>query len=167
MIKSLKLAKLPPLIVTAIDTLTKSWATNKHISGQNVSFTSNLVEYKNGIFQGDGLPVLLFILSMNPLSFMLNRSNCYSIGKGNSREINVTHLFFVDDLKLFAPNINAMKLLIDLVTQFSKDIGMKLGESKCTYLHIERVRIEVNSENIKIDNLNIKQVKEGDKYQTS
>ena len=167
MIKSLKLAKLPPLIVTAIDTLTKSWATNKHISGQNVSFTSNLVEYKNGIFQGDGLPVLLFILSMNPLSFMLNRSNCYSIGKGNSREITVTHLFFVDDLKLFAPNINAMKLLIDLVTQFSKDIGMKLGESKCTYLHIERVRIEVNSENIKINNLNIKQVKEGDKYQTS
>ena len=51
LIESLKLDKLPPLIVTAIDTLTKSWATNIHISGENVSFTSNLIEYKNGIFQ--------------------------------------------------------------------------------------------------------------------
>ena len=82
LIESLKLAKLPPLIVTAIDTLTKSWATNIHISGENVSFTSNLIEYKNGIFQGDGLSVLLFILSMNPLSFMLNRLKGYRL-KGN------------------------------------------------------------------------------------
>ena len=89
LIKSLKLAKLPPLIVTAIDTLTKSWATNIRISGQNVSFTSNLIKHENGIFQGDGSSVLLFILSMNPLSFMLNRSNGYSIGKGNSKEINM------------------------------------------------------------------------------
>ena len=51
LIESLKLDKLPPLIVTAIDTLTKSWATNIYISGENVSFTSNLIEYKNGIFQ--------------------------------------------------------------------------------------------------------------------
>ena len=35
-IEYLKLAKLPLLIVTATDTLTKSWATNIHISGQNV-----------------------------------------------------------------------------------------------------------------------------------
>ena len=111
-------SKLPPLIVTAIDTLTKSWVTN---------FTSNLIEYKNAIFQGDGLSALLFILSMNPLSFMLlNRSKGYWIGKGNTRNINITHLFFVDDLKLFASNMNSMKLLLDLVTQFSKDIVWNL-----------------------------------------
>ena len=127
-------------------------------SRENVSFTSNL-EYKNGIFQGDGLSVLLFILSMNPLSFMLNRLKSYSIGKGNTRDINITHLFFVDDLKLFAPNMNFMKLLLDLVTQFSKDIGMKFGESKCAYLQIERGRIKLNFENIKINNLNINKLK--------
>ena len=43
----------------------------------------------------------------------------------------MTHLFFVNDLKLFAPKINSMKLLLDLITQFSKDIGMTYGESKC------------------------------------
>ena len=113
------------------------------------------MEYKNGIFQGDGLPVLLFILSMNPLSFMLNRLKGYSIGKGNSREINIMHLFFANDLKLVAPNMNSMKLLLDLVTQFSEDIGMTFEESKCIYLQIERRRIKVNSENIKTNNLNM------------
>ena len=165
MIESLKLAKLPPLIVTAIDTLIKSWATNRHISGKNVSFTSNLIDCKNGIFQGDELSVLFFNLSMNPLSFLLNRLKGYSTGKGNNREINIMHLLFVNDLKLFAPNMNSMKLLLHLVTQFSKDIGMKFGESnKCAYLQIERRRIKVNSENIKINNLNIQQVKEDKSY---
>ena len=41
---------------------------------------------------------------------------------------------------------------------------MKFGESKCAYLQIERGRIKVNSENIKINNLNIQQVKEGEFY---
>ena len=126
----------------------KSWATNMHISGENVSCTSNLIEYKNGILHGDGLSVLLFILNMNPLSFMLNRLNGYSIGKGNSREIKITHLFFVENLKLLAPNINSMKLLLDLVTHVLKDIGMESEESKCAYLQIERGRIKVNSESI-------------------
>ena len=119
-----------------------------HISGENVSCTSNLIEYKNGILHGDGLSVLLFILNMNPLSFMLNRLNGYSVGKGNSREIKITHLFFVENLKLLAPNINSMKLLLDLVTHFLKDIGMESEESKCAYLQIERGRIKVNSESI-------------------
>ena len=95
---------------------------------------------------------------------MLNRLKGYSVEKGNSREINITHLFFVDDLKSFAPNMNSMKLLLDLVTQFSKDISMKFGESKCAYLQIERGRVKVNSENIKINNLNVQQVKEGESY---
>ena len=51
--------------------------------------------------------------------------------------------------------MNSMKLLLDLVTQFSEDIGMTFEESKCIYLQIERRRIKVNSENIKTNNLNM------------
>ena len=71
---------------------------------------------------------------------MLNRLKDYSTGKGNSREINIMHPFFVNDSKSF---MNSMKFLLDLVTQFSEDIGMKFGESKCAYLQIERGRIKV------------------------
>ena len=41
---------------------------------------------------------------------------------------------------------------------------MTFRESKCAYLQIERARIKVNSENIKINNLNIQQVKEDESY---
>ena len=55
--------------------------------------------------------------------------------------------------------MNTMKLLLDLATQFLKDIVMKFGESNCAYLQIERGGgggpTKVNSENIKINNLNI------------
>ena len=69
---------------------------------------------------------------------MLNRLKGYLIGKGNSREINIARLLFVNDLKLSTANMDTMKLLLDLVIQSSKDIGMKFGESKCAYLLIER-----------------------------
>ena len=38
---------------------------------------------------------------------------------------------------------------------------MKFGESKCAYLQIEKGEAKVNSENIKINNLNMQKVKEG------
>ena len=52
------------------------------------------------------------------------------MGLNGKRTTNITNLFFVDDLKPYATNLNQMKLLLDLVTQFSNDIGMKFGESK-------------------------------------
>ena len=39
LIESLKLAKLPPLIILAIDTPKKSWTTNMHISRENLHQT--------------------------------------------------------------------------------------------------------------------------------
>ena len=71
-----------------------------------------------GIFQGDTMSVLLFILTVNPLSFLLRNLKGYQ--DGNKRNSNVTHNFFVDDLKLYANNINTTKKLLDLVTIFLK-----------------------------------------------
>ena len=88
------------------------------------------IKYLRGIFQGDSLSVLLFILCVDPLSFLLNSLTGYKMGLNGKRTTNITNLFFVDDLKPYATNLNQMKLLLDLVTQFSNDIGMKFGESK-------------------------------------
>ena len=84
--------------------------------------------------------------------------------KGIAEKLTSHTCLFVDDLKLFAPDMNTMKLLLDLAAQFSKDIGVKFWESRCAYLHIERGKRNVNSKNIKINNLNIQQVKEGELY---
>ena len=45
--------------------------------------------------------------------------------KGIAEKLTSHTCLFVDDLKLFAPDMNTMKLLLDLAAQFSKDIGVK------------------------------------------
>ena len=41
-------------------------------------------------------------------------------------------------MKLYATNMNQMRQLLDQVTRFSRDIGVKFGEAKCAYMVIER-----------------------------
>ena len=67
---------------------------------------TNHFSIKTGIFQGDIPPGLLFILSFLPLSCLLNTSN---IGYIISRQGDIiSHLLFMDDLKLFAANENQL-----------------------------------------------------------
>ena len=57
-----------------------------------------------------------------------------------------------------------MKLLLDQVTTFSNDIGMKFSESKCTYMVIEKGTLIEKKEPIIINNVKIKPMKEGESY---
>ena len=77
---------------------------------------------------------------------------------------NITHLFFVYDLKLYASNLQEATKLLDLVTTFSKDIRMKFGDSKCAYLKLEKGLIKQLAKNLEINNICIKPIKEGESY---
>ena len=54
------------------------------------------------------------------------------------QKVKILHLFFVDDLKTFAKNKNEATLHLDLITQFTNDISIKLGLDKCACIYIER-----------------------------
>ena len=84
-----------------------TWMTNVCINGEKDSYVSNTKKYLKGLFQGDSLSVLLFILSLNPMSFLLNKLKGYAFGKNGSRNEDITHLFFVDDLKIFDTNMSS------------------------------------------------------------
>ena len=86
------------------------------------------VDVNKGIFQGDSLPPLLFVLSMVPLSFILSKINA-SYEWGN-KEYKLNHLLFVDDLKLFSKSEEQIDTLVTTVHVFSTDIEMEFGMKK-------------------------------------
>ena len=84
---------------------------------------------------------ILFLLSVNPLSFILHEEEGYKLGKEKEQEehkqekektiTNLSHLFFVDDNKFHARTLEMMRTLLEIVTRFSHNIRMKFGEDKC------------------------------------
>ena len=93
---------------------------------------------------------------MNPLSFLLNKLLVHRSGTNGHRDQNTANLFFVDDLKLYATNMNQMRQLLDRVTQFSRDIGMKFGDSKCAYMVIKRGEVIEQVKPIVMNDVTIK-----------
>ena len=91
------------------------------------------------------MSVILFILSVNPSSFLLNRAEGFEI----TVEKSLNHVFFVDDLKLYARSYEIAKLLLDIITTFSNDAGMTFGELKCAYIYIEHGKRKSLAKSIK------------------
>ena len=108
------------------------------LNTDNGQIEKEMIKFQNGILQGDLLSLILFILSVNPLSFLIQKCDVYTMGTQLHRDTKLTHLFFVDDLKLFLDNTNTAKQQMDIVTTFSKDINMQSGLEKCAYINIER-----------------------------
>ena len=94
------------------------------------------INVNRGIFQGDSLSPLLFIISMIPLSLLLRKVKAsYEWGQG---DFNINHLLFMDDLKLFGKNENQIDSLVQTVFVFSQDIGMEFGIKKCAVIILKR-----------------------------
>ena len=138
---------------------------NEQVENESISLwrTTDYIEYMKGTLQGDLMSQILFVLAANPLSFLLSREDGYKIGKKVRNKI-LSHLFFVDDLKLYASTIMQMKKLLDIVTHFTRDVGMSFGESKCAYQMIERGKRKEVDEPLHMNGLTIKEVAEGDHY---
>ena len=165
LIKSLKLAKIPNNIISAIKNLAESWYTIVHLNDNNETIVSDLIKIIKGIYQGDSLSVMLFVLALNPLSHLLRMRNGYPYGK--NRHYQHTNNFFVDDLKLFSTNINNIKCLLDIVTILSSDIGMRFGVDKCAFVQIKKGKLVQNPEPLKVTDLVIQPVPTGDTYTIS
>ena len=111
------------------------WKTELTSCGQ----TLGVVDINRGIFHGDSLAPLLFVLCMVPLSSVLRRSKVgYEWG---GRECKINHLLFMDDLKLFGKSYEQINALAQTVHIFSSDIGMEFGIKKCGVLVLKRGKI--------------------------
>ena len=97
------------------------------------------VEIKQGIFQGDSLSPLGFVLALIPLSLALRKTKAAYEFSESKEKIN--HLLFMDDLKMYSCNEKGLNSLLQTVRVFSEDIGMEFGIEKCAMLVIEKGKI--------------------------
>lgn len=140
-----------------IQTTMKSWRTELSACGELLGE----VKINRGIFQGDTLSPLLFVISLIPMTLVLRDINIGYYLYGGQK---INQLLFMDDLKLFAKDENGLDSLVQTVRVFSEDIGMQFGIEKCAVLTLKRGK-KVFSEGIKLpDETVIKSLVEGDGY---
>ena len=107
------------------------------------------VEIKRGIFQGDSLSPLLFVIAMIPLTRILRKAKPgYEM---TTEKTKVNHLMYMDDVKLYGKNRIEIESLIQTVRIYSSDISMEFGLEKCASIILKRGLI-VESEGITLPN---------------
>ena len=125
--------------------------------------TLGKVDIRRGVFQGDSLSPLLFIMIMLPLTLVLRKMRAgYKLAK-DMKPIN--HLLFMDDLKLYGASKDQLDSLVQVVRIFLQDIKMSFGPDKCAVLETRRGR-QVNGSGIELpDDQHIEEIEEeGYKY---
>ena len=121
--KVMEIYKVSPIVTKFVQQSMTNWKIVMILNNNKDRITSRSINIRRGIFQGDSLSPFLFCLSLAPLSNMLNNTKCgYEIYRKK-----VNHLFYVDDLKLFARNDGQLEGLLTTVKEFSNDIAMQFG----------------------------------------
>ena len=124
------------------------------------NFELSEVEIKRGIFQGESLFPLVFVLALIPLSLILRKAKAAYEFSESKEKIN--HLLFMDDLKLYSRSEKGLDSLVQTVRVFSEAIGMEFGIEKCAILVMEKGKI-VKSVGIEFpDGKAIKSLQEGE-----
>ena len=101
--------KISDEIINFIDKIMKTWRVEVIAGERKLAET----KIQRGIFQGDALSPLLFIIALMPLNHILKKCTAgYKLGRSQEK---VNHLMYMDDMKLFAKNEKELETLIHTV----------------------------------------------------
>ena len=136
-INCLKMYKISDEVINFIDKTMKTWRVELTAGGRRLAEA----KIQRGIFQGDALSPLLFIIAMMPLNHILRK--CTAGYKLSRSQEKVNHLMYMDDIKLFAKNENELETLIHTVRIYNRDIRMEFSIEKCAMLVMKRRKRQV------------------------
>ena len=121
------------------------WKTTLTLNHENGEIkTDDEISIVNGIFKGDSYSPLLFCIVLSPLSYQLKMSSCgYEVYSEK-----VTHLFFVDDLKIYGRNNAQLETFFHTASKFSRDIKMEstMRESNFCKCSTHKLYVEIDSD---------------------
>jgi hypothetical protein len=95
----LEIYKIDPMRINSLQPLMKKWTTTLQVKVKHNQIMTDMIHILRGIYQGNNLSPLWFCLALNPLSYLLNRTN-YGFGiNSNTQEIQrLSHLLYLDKL---------------------------------------------------------------------
>ena len=100
--KSLEIFKISPVLRKFLSHSMRMWKTTLVLNTVENILNAGDININSGIFQGDSLSPILFCVTLIPIWNLLNNT-----GYGYKIYDNtINHLFYMDDLKLFAKNAN-------------------------------------------------------------
>ena len=104
-INSLKMYKISDEVTNFIDKTMKTWRVELTTGGRRLAEAM----IQRGIFKGDALSPLLFIIAMMPLDHTLRKCTAgYQLRRSQEKS---NYLMYMDDIKLFAKMKKNWKLL--------------------------------------------------------
>ncbi|CAH2094527.1 unnamed protein product [Euphydryas editha] len=162
LLRVLELYKIDGAVRDFLEVCMGQWSTILCLQGERLTTgADDRIRIRRGIFQGDCLSPLWFCLSLNPLSTLLERSGTgFQFRRGGTK---VSHLLYMDDLKLLAPNPARLMELLKITTEFSGSIRMQLGVDKCAVVHVDRGQVTQSAE-ISLELSNFKTLSEAESY---
>ena len=124
--KYLEMFKISSVLRNFLSHSMRVWKTTLVLNTVENTLNAGDININSGIYQGDSLSPILFCVTLIPLSKLLNNT-----GYCNKPRNTINHLFYMDELKLFAKNDQQLQGLLSIVKQFSDDIRMEFGLDKC------------------------------------
>ena len=116
-LKILNILKLISEIITFLKYDIDSWLTNLRLIHEKHILKINYLNINNGFFQGDSFS-LLFCWAQILFIEIKNTKHGY---KTTTNKIN--HIFYMEDLKLYAKNGDYLEVPLRTVKSFSDDMG--------------------------------------------
>lgn len=142
LIQVLEIYKINPLIINFLKKTMAQWRTTITLRTADSEIVTDEIPIRRGIFQGDSFSPLWFCLALNPLSRDIIDSKLgFDIKFNRHNTFQLTHLLYMDDLKLYSNSDKNMTELLNITTQYTKKINMDLGLDKCKKLNIKKGKI--------------------------
>jgi hypothetical protein len=148
-IKSLELTGIDNKVISFTKKVMPHWRTRMCLHAEQKLIKTEDIKIECVIFQEDSLSPPLFCVCLIPLTEQLNRLNTGY--EEHTTKTKISHLLYMDDLKLIAKYKEELQRQIQAVKTFSDDIHMKFGLEKCAKVTFKTGKF-ISSQNLVIDN---------------